>query len=457
MMRQKTTFWQFSICLFVLLLLVGCEPPGVPPELPDFDKSQTALGELSETLIAHIYFDATLSMQGFVNPGPTHYTAIHRHLEGSITTGRWRNAKVKFFRFGEQVEKIDRNTYLKVESPEFYENKDINRETFIQKVIDSEIPLVNDTEKAHNSVKESTEAFESEEEISASKEENRLVIIVTDLFQDRNDINLLVSQLKEGYLKRGVAVGLLGVRSEFDGKVYDTRSEPIPYKSEENPETFRPFYLLVLGRHADIAHYFDRLTVKVSSEVKTVIFSNHLVNPLGSFEGASVDRDNLNSDIFDHNQDDRLQQFSIVKATEPAKISATLAYVPLPYAMSFESKALEILVIAKHAPRGKTEESPDARKCLDVTPTFLENELTVDFSLTPQSLPKENTIYLYEVTLVPKIDRYGVPEWCSAWDMGMGRDGSKTLNLVNFVQDLSQIAAQIHRPKIAKFYFYIKN
>ena len=40
--------------------------------------------------------------------------------------------------------------------------------------------------------------------------------------------------------------------------------------------------------------------------------------------------------------------------------------------------------------------------------------------------------------------------------MGTARDGSKTLNLVNFVRDLSQVTARMHRPIIAKFHCYIE-
>ena len=40
--------------------------------------------------------------------------------------------------------------------------------------------------------------------------------------------------------------------------------------------------------------------------------------------------------------------------------------------------------------------------------------------------------------------------------MQLARDGSKTLNLLNFVQDLSQVTVQMYKPKIIKFYFYIQ-
>ena len=432
-------------------------------DIPEFDPSDLTLGDISDRLVARIYFDATLSMQGFVVPGSTRYTQIcYPYLEG-IILNRWRDGEANFFRFGEQVEPIDRDTYLKVGSKDFYENENINRETFIQKIIDYEEQLVGgntpETETDASSTPEaSTEVVAPAQEISERQTENRLVVIVTDLFQDKSDINLLVNQLKEKYIKNGLEVGLFGLRSQFYGKVYDTGigEDPIDHKSNpENPETFRPFYLLVLGRHADIAHYFDRLIANGFQEAQTIIFSRYLVSPLLSFDGAEeIKTDNLNNKILnsDHSQDPRLKQYEIVRNSDPAKISAKMKYVPLPHAISFDPKVP--LKIDKPAPKGAIEESLEGEKWLEVKSGLSENELTVKFTLSA-SLPGK-AIYLYKVTLSPDINAYQPPDWCSDWDMRDERNGAKTLNLVNFVSGLSQATARMHHPKIAKFYCYIE-
>ena len=82
------------------------------------------------------------------------------------------------------------------------------------------------------------------------------------------------------------------------------------------------------------------------------------------------------------------------------------------------------------------------------------NELTIDFNLDSASL-SGNAVYLYKVTLRPRIDSYQASDWCSDWDMGAERNGAKTLNLVNFVRGLTETTAREHQPEIAKFYFYI--
>ena len=90
----------------------------------------------------------------------------------------------------------------------------------------------------------------------------------------------------------------------------------MPYRSTPgNPETFRPFYLLVLGKHADIDHYFDRLIANGFTEAETIIFSRYLVSPLLSFKMVlEVDPlDNLNKNTIvnrDHSQNLDLETIS---------------------------------------------------------------------------------------------------------------------------------------------------
>ena len=469
--RWKTSLLLFSICLcFSIFLiscdnLISCDKPSIPDFKPD---SEIKPGPISDRLVARIYFDATLSMQGFVVPGSTRYTQMCPYLERAIVSG-WTEGKVDFFRFGERVESIDRGTYLQAGYESFYEQEHISRKTFIQKIIDHEEQFFNAQIEASRMPEDATETDVNDtpeaaievvtptEAVEAYSTESQLVVIVTDLFQDASDITLLINHLKEKYIKRGREVGLFGLQSQFDGTVYDIGSgegSSLRYRSTlGNPETFRPFYLLVLGKHADIAHYFDGLTAN-NPDAKTIIFSRYLVSPLLSFDDAEIEIDNLNIKIInsDHSQDPRLKQYEIVRSSEPAKISAKIKYVPLPHAISFDPKVP--LKIDKPIPKGGTEKSPEGQKWLEAKSGLSENELTVKFTLS-EFLPGK-AIYLYEVTLSPDIDAYQPPGWCSDWDMGGERDGAKTLNLVNFVRGLSQVTARAHHPEIAKFYCYIE-
>ena len=480
-MTRKIGFLQLPIYLCCLVLLVSCDPfenRNEKPKVSDFldNESQASPGEKSQKLFARIYFDATLSMQGFVVPDSTHYTRICPYLESVIVSG-WREGKVDFFRFGEQVEPIDRSTYLQAGHADFYEQDNIYRETFIEKIIDYEdqrfggqmetsiTPEESIEIKVNNIPEEPIEVPAPTKEIKERREEDQLVVIVTDLFQDRGDINLLVAQLKEKYIKNGIEVGLFGMRSQFDGTVYDTGigQAPLPYQGD------RPFYLLVLGKYADIAHYFNRLIATDFPEGKkanTVIFSQYLVSSLISFEGVPenlIHWENLNPDSVLFDQDPRLKQFTIAKEPsfivprypDSVNISTTLKYALSPHAVFFDSDTPEVSVTTKRFREGQIEENLDSQQHLEVKLELLEMELSVKFTLMPQFLNKDD-ICFYAVSLSPKIDDYKVPDWCLAWNMERELDGSRTLNLVNFVRDLSRVTAEMHQPKFAKFYFCVK-
>ena len=472
-MPQKQIWWKtnlllFSIYLCFFLFLTSCnnrKDSGIP-EFQD-DTSDATPGNISKRLVARIYFDATLSMQGYVIPGSTRYTQMCRYLESVIVSG-WENGTVDFFRFGEQVEPIDRNTYLNLSQTNFYENNKIYRETFIQKIINYEDELVGNQTEESNTNEESTEINVTPEVINNNKKENSLVVIVTDLFQDKRDITVLVSQLKEQYIQKGFEVGLLGLRSEFDGTVYDLGGGPLPYSSKsDNPDTYRPFYLLVLGRHADIAHYFNRLIETgfsdATDDVNTVIFSQYLVSPLLSFENATINKlENLNRVSITKEPDPQVKEYRITKKDKRSKITAKMNFMLLPHVLQFDFETLDDLITVKHSLNGTPDVSQKAKNCLAVTSTLLKNkdsnELSVEFTLDSQSLPRKR-IYLYEVTLHPDIDSFKEPEWCSKWDMGNQRNGAKTLNLLNFVRDLTQVTVRLDQPHhliIAKFHFFIK-
>lgn len=446
--RWKASFLLFSCYLSFFMLLTSCNDE---EDIPAYHPDAELIPRVPDTLVARIYFDATGSMEGFVRPSSTRYTRICPYLESVIVSG-WQEERVDFFRFGEQVEPIDRNTYLQAGYESFYQT-DIGIRTSIEKVIWNEYPLVDPQPEIETS--------------EADKTENRLVVIVTDLFQDDGDIIQLVAELKEKCIKKGVDVGLFGLRSQFDGVVYDIgigAGSSMRYRSTPgNPQTFRPFYLLVLGKHADINHYFNKLIASGFPEAETVIFSQYLVSPLLSFDGAQIEKlENLIRESIAERPDSRLKEYRIRNEDGPSKVSAKMKYELLPHVMPFDSNIFDPTIIVKHnrtESDRRNEISQAAQNGLEVTSTFAKNgnsdELIVDFELESPILPRK-TVYLYKVTLRPKIDTYQVPEWCSGWDMGTERNGAQTLNLVNFVNGLTQITVREHQPKIAQFYFYVE-
>ena len=58
--------------------------------IPDPPEPSPPLPSISDKLVARIYFDATLSMQGLVVPGSTRYIRICPSLESVIVSG-WKD------------------------------------------------------------------------------------------------------------------------------------------------------------------------------------------------------------------------------------------------------------------------------------------------------------------------------------------------------------------------------
>ena len=443
MSARHTSGRRFYIWLWMALIFV-CNVSYKPEVMANpavANPLQEGVGKPSKSLHVHVYFDATLSMQGFVVPAPTNYTRVRPLLEGVVISG-WTDAQVEFHRFGTHVEQIDRDGYLQVPDPPFYEDSSINKETRIDKVIDHEVQVGSDSDDGQ-----------------------RLAIIVTDLFQTNNDTNLLVARFKDNYLKNNLEVGILGIRSHFDGVIYDigVGVDPMPYKSNpEDASTFRPFYLLVAGRHADISHYFDALIDAGNVDTRTIIFSPHLTNPLASFEYGTLDSLDQLVRVSDISPDPppRVEQFRVRGNPEKAGFSATLRYSPLPHSMTFDPNRLDDsddLIIAK---RG-TEMVKDSKaaRCLDVTAELKDQQLKISASLTPKDLDRK-VDYLFEVRFRPEVNRFGIPSWCSAgedgWDMPSEFDGARTLHLGDVVRSLSQATVRIHEPIIGEMFFYLQ-
>jgi hypothetical protein len=399
-----------------------------------------------------IFLDATLSMQGFVNPGTsTYYAQLLPLLESAVTSG-WSDQNIRFFKFGTQTPEIRiRQEFLRAGLPIFYTYEEGFKETSVDKVIDFE---------------------------NANTNENRLKVIVTDLFQNDSDVNLLTKKLKEQYIAKNLAVGILGVKSQFNGTVYDVGIErdKFDYSSnDKTTESLRPFYVLILGKHSNIAHYYERLRLSGLKEFNTeknfIIFSQYLVHPISSFEGAKIESSHnitLINELFEPGKEDnRVKQFRVKSDDKEAAFNAKVKYNPLLNTVDFNIKDLIVEVTGMKYQGDKFAASDKANNSIIVKPVSLANlELALDFKLLVSNLQGKG-IYSFEIALHPKPESYSMPKWISEWDMDIGKiddwrkekkqfKGNTTLNLSRFINDLWQTTVQVHKHKIARLYCYIK-
>ncbi|MEN3332418.1 MAG: hypothetical protein V7641_1783 [Blastocatellia bacterium] len=433
---------RFIIFCISLLMFWGCPPKRVnvlPPDDPN-----DHFPEISNTLAVDVFLDATLSMKGFLVPGVlSYYEQTLPLLESAVGKG-WEGGHTTFYRFGSHIAPIAGRAHVEATQPGFYTNPEYFQKTFIENVID------------YANV-------------------DHLTIIATDLFQNEVDVNLLTGKLKEKYLTKNLAIGILGIKSEFAGPIYDVgvKNYTFEYNSgSSQPDRFRPFYLLILGTYADVEHYYEKLEVSGLKDfpVKNfIIFSRYLSHPLSSFENARMVKTNKIVEtgglLAPGLLDKRLKQFRLNGDVAKADFITAFKYFPLPYTVPFNPATLEPEITAWKHQANQLAENESAKRAFHINGINLsENELKVEAQLTPTVL-SEGEVYCYRVILRPK--DYSMPAWVSDWNMPTRSieewrkkpaafNGATTFNLKPFLSDLWEMVVQLHRPKVGEFYCYVK-
>jgi hypothetical protein len=422
---------------------------------PPKDDAQYALPPPSTAApTVDVFLDSTLSMQGFVSAGTnSNFQQTVPILESAVISG-WAGGETHFFKFGNQIEALTNRSYLDAVKPEFYLDSDYNLLTLIENVIDS-------------------------------AKLDHLTVIVTDLFQNNSDVNQLSDKIKRKYIAAGLGVGVFGIKSEFKGEVYDVgpKNYSFPYVSGGDPKKFRPFYLLVLGSHSDVAKYFEALTYaglnKFPAELQQrVIFSPFIASPLANFEGPpnfkanKIARQDPGTLVRTAAKDARITEFKIVGLPDSANFSTELTYHPLSdVVLTSNDLAAEITAWvcsdkANANPQSMTEsaEAKSAFKLKTANVTSDNQRIQLEAQIDPKTLPGAG-IYQFRVVLRPR--DYSLPQWITDWNMKTelidywhGKptefDGGKTYNLENFLKTLWGAVLDAHHPKSGILYIYIK-
>jgi len=420
-----------------------CDPP------PKDDVAYAMPSPSANAPTVDVYFDSTLSMKGFVASGTTSNFQQAIPILESAVISRWAGGGTQFFKFGTKIEALPGRSYLDAVKPQFYEDRDYNTLTLIENVVDSAKP-------------------------------DHLTVIVTDLFQNNSDVNQLSEKIKKKYVAQALAVGVLGLRSEFEGPVYDVGPDKYSFEhhSGSDQKKFRPFYLLVLGSHADIAKYFDALAYggfnKFPSELQQrVIFSPFVASPLANFESApilkatKIARQDSGTLVRNASKDPRIEEFKIVGSTDVASFTTELRYYPLPYVVSTSDSLDPEVTSWKCGDKSGMQETAEGKNALTIIAKTALNEnpiIHLDAKIDPKLLPSDG-IYAFRVVLRPH--EYSLPAWIADWNMKAELidywhntpsefDGSKTYNLENFLRTLWGAVLDAHRPKSAVLYIYVK-
>jgi hypothetical protein len=407
---------------------------------------------ISDSLKVDLFFDATLSMKGFTltQTGSSFQQAVPL-LERAVIEG-WRNGEASFYKFGDEIATLPGRAFLEAIRPQFYSDAKYNKRTFIERVIDR-------------------------------AELDHLTVIVTDLFQDNADVNQLSTKLKNKFLANGLSVGVLGIRSQYDGTVYDVGSDnySFSYKTSEKPESGRPFYLLAFGSHANVAHYFATLESSGLSnfpERHALILSQFITAQSTPFTAAKLSTANKMSEIRSGNliepsTNQAHKAFQVTTGKTETSFSTQLPYAPLPNVMQHTAPLTSDLTAYKGEQSGGKQltlvESSAAKAALEITAKLFPetgpfNKLELHARLNVKELPASGR-YCYRIMLRPS--SYSLPSWVSEWNMRdseikgwqskVGQfNGAKTYNLENFLGTLQGAVLSTMPPAIGEIYIYLK-
>jgi hypothetical protein len=425
----------------------------VNKKMPPPPLSQHAYPSLSEALKVDLFFDATLSMQGFVlTQESSYYQQTIPLLERGVIEG-WKGGEPSFYKFGDDIAPLPGRTYLDAAKPAFYTDSKYNKKTFIERVIDR-------------------------------AEVNHLTIVITDLFQDNADVNQLSDKLKQKFISNDLAVGVLAVRSQYQGTVYDvgTDNYSFGYRSRENHDSGRPFYLLAFGSHADMDHYFNTLEnsgLNTFPEKHTLIFSRFLTTQPSPFTSTKLQTADRISEINGTNvlatsyRSEQVKAFKITKGQSRAKFGIEWPYQSLANILQYSSD----LSSETQSWRG---EDQSGKELAPIENREALKALTVTANLFPENPPYEKLhiaadvnvnaflssgIYLFRIVLRPS--RFSLPDWVAQWNMTDGEikkwhlhpsdfNGAKTYNLESFLGTLQGAVLSATPPNVSDIYCYIK-
>jgi hypothetical protein len=458
MIRAK---W-LMLAIAISLLVVSCSTLKQVEFNCDSSSVSSPLTQ-SKNLTIEMYVDGTPSMQGYVTHPTntrTRYSETIDLLDRTLLTG-WtpepRNQpEVKYFRLGENFKEIDRNDYLLARGVKFYNGTE------------PKLPLLK-VSKIDNAI--------------TPANEDKLTVIVTDLYQKDADVTQLKKRiLAQNYFNqgnRGYGVGILAIRSEFNGDVYleDGTNRKFAYTTNDsqgkviNGKEFRPFYVIFLGRYSDIADYFNKLgdSKKIPKDSHLTIFSpSNLVGEVSYLQRTPVapkttkTKDSsviskglkVRSSLKDRikvNKNDKNELFAIDQnSTQDLFVKYDIPFQSLSNTLPVDPSSIEAQIkIETSSSSTNIQKSPGStssllqelskdsplQKALEVSEWQINDKnLSFKTTIKPSLFPKRD-IYLFTVNAVAK--RVQIEPWWDEWNTTSNSSNDwKTYNLQPFMEGL---------------------
>lgn len=431
------------------LLLSGCSISDIghstrgtveaPPSVDTYAKS--------DTITADIYLDGTTSMYGYVNyPGGTIYGDAVKNIERTITEN-WKNDSINYIKFGDTFQKMSRDAFLQMDTTAFYDQKD----TSLQKVIEQ-------------------------------TQDNDLSIIITDLFQTNQDLDSLVHSIKNKGMGNGRAVAVIGLKSQFNGKIFDVgkNMSSLDYASSDDSSTYRPVYLIVMGNENDTRAFVESYQKKLpeSAQVNVAFFAPNLgihnvleADKVTNKKNNKKDKAAKMAAISDLLGKGDIMQYRLKKdeklSEAPVRLYGKDVVGKIPDAYTLKLDSVEVWNKS-----GKIFEAMTANDFLsaDVGDAGLNNgTANVSFVLqaNPAAIHKKEGVYRAKISLIPDKDKYtktvnSFADWnFDDSQIGESQDvlksvGNKTLNISKFITMLANLNYELNTPGFHDMYVYFE-
>lgn len=419
--------------LVAFLLAFGCSEKSADIKWDISDKDIVAAkAQPAPSLKANIYIDATTSMAGFAANRDSVYNKFLNDLEGSIIAG-WKSANIGFYKFGTKAKELNHDQFRTFSSQKFYAERGVYEKTNIDAVINA-------------------------------MDNTQVNIVVTDLFQNDGDVNAILKSIKDGCFAKGIYMGIVGIKSDYNGMVFDAKVPSFPFKSAPgNEETYRPFYALIFGEKNNIERLFEQIKAnKAVKEENFILISKYIVN---KFDIPSLTKDKASKDLNLNGRPSDKQgnkQFNFtLKEGREGNIIAEISFEKIPKAPAISESAVNIMAYRKFAPKGQANVPAKAEDTNDITAKEIKvsngNKINAKLNVT---VGDAAGMYSYLVYVQPaQVNGYVLPKWVEEFSSDNPtpkNDANKTLNLKPFIAGLLNANAAVTQPKIAQMIINVK-
>ena len=415
--------------LLVAFTLIFC---GCGSKIQNLPPLQGILPEIllaPEKIDSDIYFDATVSMKGFTNSTIGNVYLSLPDLLGDLCGSM---GETKFFSFGEHIHPLDRTNYRRLTAPEVY----IEPITAVANVVDR-------------------------------ADTNHLSIIVTDLFESESDWSNVAQKLREKFFANNLAVAVVGIKNPFNGEIFDVglNAAKFNYNSFDDPNRYRPFYLLIMGRDDVVKNFLRKFNEKqtLPNDTGYLLLSESLTETPSDFSNFKLGEvENFYSDNT-LGLDSRVKEFGIDNFNDDAFFILNWEYKPPLGACPLDLSGVDTSIEIFSADGEEWTPRPPEKN--DVRVSLLKDErqseiFLVKVSLTPEKSLAEGKLNFVRIKILPKEQGYRLPAWTELWSVNIDGaakifDGSKTLNLNRVLGSLKDSIFSAARPALVEINFVV--